>query len=233
MNPGRALARMAGMFHAPVATFKEMAGSPTFLAPFLLIVALSAVAGVIATPYIDWEGTIREQFESAGVEVPEEQVQQTIAQQKEWGERLAPVTAPVGGAVMLAFLALIWWGGANAMGGTLGFKGAMAIICHAWVVKLVESVLFLVLIQGQDPMPASRFGTVVASSPAALLGPEAAGTALAGFLGTLNVFTLWVMALAVIGLSEIGRLSRGAALAVVGVPFGIYVAGATALAALF
>ena len=233
MSPGRALARMAGMFHAPVATFREMAGSPTFLAPMLLVVVLSTVAGFVVMPYLDWDATIREQIESTGREVPEEQLQQQIALQKTWSERLGLIFAPVGAVVTLAFLALIWWGGANAMGGTLGFKGAIAIVSHAWVVKLIESALFLVLIQGQEPMPASRLATVVASSPAALLGPEAAGTPLAGFLGTLNVFTLWVMVLGVIGLSEIGRLSRGAALAVVAVPFGLYVAGATALAALF
>ena len=233
MNPGRALSRMAGMFHAPVATFKGMATSPTFLAPFLLVALLSSVAGVVVTPYIDWEGTMREQIELSGTTMPEERLQELVTQQRTWGERLAPVTAPVGVGVMLALLALVWWGGANAMGGTLGFKGALSIVSHAWVVKLVESVLFMVLIQGQDPMPASRFATVVASSPAALLGPDAVGTPLAAFLGTLNVFTLWVMILGVVGLSEVGRLSRTAALAVVAVPFGLYVAGATAFAAIF
>ena len=62
--------------------------------------------------------------------------------------------------------------------------------------------------------------------------PESAGKMLVALLGSIDLFSLWSIALLAIGYRVVGKVSKTAALGVVAVLWAVVVAGKVGLAAL-
>ena len=221
---GVSLTRLAAVFYAPVEMFKDMArrfGWTDWLTPILVGIVVSVVVGFLVFPSLDLETGTREQLEAAGLSG--EQVEQRIDAQKQFLE------GPLGKVVMLSnivvypltimLLALIFWGGAAAMGAGIKYSRVVALMAYAWLPRLLEGALLVFVLQGRDPVRQDRLSGVLATNPASYLDVSQAGTPLYALMGALNPFTLWAMVLVALGLAGIGRLARGTAMTVV---FGLY-----------
>jgi hypothetical protein len=235
---GLSLTRLAEVFYAPVAMFRGMTsrwGWSDWLVPLLVGILVSTAASFVIVPHLDMETPAREQLEARGMSG--EQLEQALAGQRAFFE------GPFGKVIMLsnivvypiwmAIMGLIFWGAASAMGGRLSFGRVYSIYAYSWMPKLVEGLLLMFVLQGREAVRQDRLGSVLATNPASYLDPSTAGSPFYAVVSALNPFTLWVMALVALGLSEIGRLSRGAAFGVVIVLFAIYVALTAGWAAIF
>ncbi len=134
---------------------------------------------------------------------------------------------------ILLILALIFWGGATVLGGSPGYGRVLAILAYSWLPKLLEGGLMVFVLQGREAVRPDRLAGVLATNPASYLDPAQGGTPLYAFMGALNPFTLWVMALVALGLSGAGRLSRGAAFTLVAALYAVWILIQMGWAAIF
>jgi hypothetical protein len=98
-------------------------------------------------------------------------------------------------------------------------------------VSALITVPLLLTTESIDPEVAQR-GSLLASSPAFFL-PEDAPRALQALLSSLDVFSIWCIVLLIIGFGVSNRLSKGAAAAVVLVPWVLWIAIKVGWVALF
>jgi hypothetical protein len=124
-------------------------------------------------------------------------------------------------AVLISFLigGLIYWLGANAMGGTATFARGLSVWIYSSFPPIVVSmlasmlVLFLKSVDDIDIIAASQ-GSLIQASPAFFIGAKNSPV-LSAVLGTFDVFFIWGWILAAIGLRVVGKISSGAAWAIV------------------
>jgi hypothetical protein len=231
---GLALQRTVSVFYAPVATFQGLARSSSWAdwaVPILVGIVLGLVLTQISFPYLDVETPVRSQLEAQGL--PAEQIEQLVAGNLWFWETFwipMVVIIPIG---FLLLLTLPFWGSTFLFGGRVRFGTTLSVLAYAFLAKTVEGILRVAAIWGGEPVRQDRLDLVLPASPAALLSIEFIDTPLFGLLRTLNIFTLWAMALTAIGLSETGRLSPGAAYGLVGLLFGLYVVITVGWAAIF
>lgn len=90
------------------------------------------------------------------------------------------------------------------LGGRVKVKQALAVAAHAMLVHIPKSVIAI-------PVMLARGDPSISLGPGALFPPsEAEGfaaKALANFLGSLDLFNLWSLALCVLGMAVVSRLS--------------------------
>jgi hypothetical protein len=221
-----------GTFSSPSETFRRLIERPTWWLPLVLVIASTAAAWLVVSPKMDMDRTIRESIEKraekSGRTIPPE----AINRQVELSKKLMPVffgVALAGGAVLLFFPALVFWGSAKAMGADARYKQLLSIWGHASLPNVLGTLLgipiFLQLPDGS--LTQEGVGEVVKSNVGAFLDPSAPAP-LRALAGSLDVFSLSALFFLVLGFRRLPGLSKGAATATPIVLWLVYVIGKVA-----
>jgi Yip1 domain len=228
------IGRIFGALFAPTETFQSIARKPTWLPPLILISLLSIAVVGIFTKRVGWESYFEKQdaassrFQQATVE----QQRQAIEAQMKYGPPVAfaeTVIVPFAGAALLAAIYLAVF---NLLGGTkINFKTSLGIVSYAWTPSIISGSLGIVILFLKDPSTVD-IQNLVASNAGAYLSSDSPKW-LISLLGSLDVFSFWVMILMAIGYSAAGpkRLTFGKALLYILSVWFVYVlvkVGATA-----
>ncbi len=203
--------RLAAVFTSPRTLFEHLEHRPTWLVPFLLMLA-SAVVYVLTTWDAAWVPMMTEKLDEAGAE---EAAYQMVGAT---GKIMYSCIIPIFGGVFTVVYAAIVMGAANfVLGGKMSFKQTLSVVCHAGLVGLVALPIRILLAN-------------MAQNAQVTLGPGAlfpladqegfATKFLAGFLQSFDVFTLWQTVLVAIGVSVIARVGLKASLIAM---FGLFV----------
>jgi hypothetical protein len=128
------------------------------------------------------------------------------------------VITPIFVAVFLLVGGLLYWAGAKAMGGELGFLGALSVwIYSSFPAAIVSTVANLLILYLKDPddidMATANQGLLHANPTFFFDGKEM--PVLSTIIATLDVFTIWKWILGAIGLAVVARMSKGSAWAVI------------------
>jgi hypothetical protein len=212
---------LGSIFFEPGRVFEDLRRKPRFLIAGAIIVFLITVFQVSFIQKMGFERMIRENNEAS------ESFQKLSAEQKEAQLRMqtSPVieyisyaAAPI--VVIISFFlgGLIYWLGANAMGGTARYLHGVSTWVYSsfppTVLYIVANMLVLFLKSTDEiDVAASRSGLVQANPSFFIDGK--AQPVLAAILSTFDLFLIWGWVLAAIGLSIIGKISSGAAWAIV------------------
>jgi Yip1-like protein len=213
------LANVVDIFIAPNAAFERIRQVPTWGWAFLVAVLLGIAGSLLVGPAIlhAMETSMPAQLAAndAIAKLPPDQQQKQIAAIMSFSKIFAKfywlVIPP---AVLLIGLvqALIMLIANAATRGDGTFKKYYALSITVAVVGTGLGSLALgaiATVRGADSFETTA--QVNSALPSfALLAPSAKG-ALAGFLGSLNVFYLWATALLALGMTRVGRIPRGAA----------------------
>lgn len=233
--PPGGLALLVGTFWQPGATFKALGERPAFLWPLLILVIVAMLTQVVLLPRLDMEGTIREGMErfGQGDKLTDEQIHE-MATRGGTLRKVAPLFgALLGIPIITALLALAYMLGLKVAGSSAGFDRAFAVVAHAQAPPaIVKTALTAVIALQRESFTAMEAERLVRSNLATWLGPEAP-KALLALGGVLDVFNVWYWVLLVLGLAIVGRVTRGAAVGIVLVLWGLYTLGAVGLALLF
>jgi hypothetical protein len=225
------LSRVWRVFTQPTAVFTELAATPTWLAPLVLILLLSVGMQLVIGPRLDMAGTIRQSLaeRTSGPKMSDEQMDRTV----ELGSKtagvmrwLTPVTVP------LVFLVLggLYFIGLKAVGSTAEFKPVFATVLHANVpAAVVSSLVMAAAVLKRASFTAQELEGMVKSSLGALL-PDTAPKPLVALAGLIDVFNIWQWILLAIGLAIVGRVSRGKVIAILVVIWGVWGLGKMGLA---
>jgi hypothetical protein len=225
--------RLIGVLVSPAKTFEAIAARPTWVVALLVLVVIGVVTGSLISGKIDYEDVIRQSLEQQGRQLGEAETQQAI----DIGEKIARVMTIVGPLVfqplVYLLLAVIFMVLFKVLGGDLSYVKSLAVIVHGMMPRLVLALLSIPVILGRQEFSAKELesGGVMASNPGAFLG-EDAGPGLVAFLSSLDVFSIWAVALLIVGFAAAAKISKGtAASGVVGL-WIIYILGKVGFAAL-
>ena len=210
------------IFYAPSEVFARREhsgfGLPLLVATVLMGVIAMVNMGVMQ-PIMDAEFT---RTAAAAMKkdprVTAEQMQQfrTIA------EKFVPVVAAVGTPIAIFCIGLSLWLAGKLVDAKQSFGAAMMVTSYAYLPKVIGGIV--VGVQGLLMDPASLTGQYkVSLGVGRFLDPDAASPILLALVARLDVFTIWVTVLLVIGLSVTGKISRSNA-AIAGVV--VWVVGA-------
>ena len=212
------VAAVVGTFSRPSETFRRLVARPTWWLPFVLVLVATIVSWAVVAPKMDMDRTVREsiekQAEKSGRTIPPE----AIDRQVQMSKKLMPVffaAGVVGGAAVFFLGALVLWGSAKAMGAEARYPQLLAIWGHAGLPSVLGALLAIpIFLQLPDAsLTQDAVQQVVKSNVGAFLDPSEPA-ALRAFAGSIDVFSVAVLFLLVLGIRRLPGLSKGAATAI-------------------
>ncbi len=225
------LGRIAGVFFAPARTFTAIARRPGWVAPLLLSTVLSILATAVLLPRMDMEAAVREQLAARDEAVSEERIEKIVDAQKRFSG-LVYVWGTLAPTVIALLLAGVFWLSFKAFGWDHSYRQSLGVTSHAYLPNCLSAILLIFFTMRLDRFNPADLGDLVRSSPA-FLADRQANPVLHSLLQSLDVFSIWVLVLLVVGYSVAAKVSRGKAASIVGSLWALYVFGKAGFTAIF
>lgn len=225
-----AVGRLLGVLVAPGRTFRSIAERPTWVAPLLLLMLLGAGVGYLVARRMDFEDMVRQRMAQQHQELSAEQIDRGVEIAKKFG----PIGALVSGIAVLPvaylLLALIFWTFFRLLGSDLSYLASLSVTLHSLMPNAVSALLTLPLILRLATIKAQDAQRGLLLSSLAAFAPEGAGPAVKSLLGSVDLFSLWVLILLSLGYRTVARVSASAATGTVVALWLLWVAGRALLA---
>ncbi len=218
--------RIVGVFFDPKGTFKDIAATPTWIVPVILLLLLSTIACVALNQRMDWRGYVSQQIEKSpqAANLSPEQKEQRI----EGGAKMAPIFAYVFGipVAVLAVLvvAAVMLGAYNLFAGAgASFSQAMGIISHVFMTSILSTAIFL-LVLFIKPVGTFDLDNPVATNLGVLV-PEDAAKWLVSLGKSIDIFSFWMLILIAVGFAAVNprKLKFGKSFAIAFGVWAVYV----------
>jgi ABC-type multidrug transport system fused ATPase/permease subunit len=197
--------RLLGVFISPAETFADVARKPDFILPLVLLVLIGVVATEVFLHKIGMEPVLRWAFEhsSRTANISPEQAQELLGKMVPyytWTARVfeilwVPLVVVVGAVIGLVTVNSIF-------GGRITFKTAFSISSYAYTVNIIHSLIALTMTLFGDPEHLiSNPQNPAPTSAGFFMNPLDTSKPLLALGGSLELFTLWNMALLAVGFS--------------------------------
>lgn len=225
--------RLIGVLVSPVKTFESIARKPTWGVALLVLVVVQLGLVAVATPKFDMAQEIRQGMERRGQEVSDEQMDEILerADSFRW---IGLVSQAVIAPAIYFLLGLIFWLLLRFVGDSdFSYPASMAALTHGFMPWVVAGLLSLPLLFARDSLTPTELRSGLLSSNLGALIPEDASPVLKSLLSSVDVFSLWTVALLVIGYAAVARTKRSTVAWVVVGLWVLYVLGKTGLRAVF
>jgi hypothetical protein len=230
--------RLACTFFAPSKIFTDLRTNASWWAPFLLIAIVSVAFVYVADQKVGFRKIAENQLRAQPKQA--DQVDRLPADQR---EKSMVQRTGVTRAISYGFFALtlIWYVVVSAillatlkfaLSAEVKFKTLFALVIYSSLPGILKTILAIASLLAGVAGDGFTFQNPVATNPGYFLDP-ATNPVLYSFLSSFDIFTLWVLTLAAIGITCISKVKRGAAFAVVFGWFGFLVLVGTAATALF
>jgi hypothetical protein len=201
-----AIARMAGVFFSPGATFKDIVQRPSWIAPMILLIVIWLGLCATLVKKADWLTYTKQQIEknkfaASQIEaLPEDRKEAAYEQGAERSKISQYVRGFIGWPLLILFSAAINFGAFKLIGGVrVNFGTAFAITTFAHLPMSLRELLAIPVTFLKDPQSIDP-QNFLASNPAAFLADSAPAWQLILF-GSLDIFALWAIILMAIGFS--------------------------------
>jgi hypothetical protein len=218
-----AFARVIGIFFEPDATFRDIARSPGFIVPLVLVMLFSLATGATIVNRLDMRDIAAKQMEKnpRTENMSKEQKQNAIELGAKIGTYITYAT-PVFVILSTLVIALVIWVMGNfVFGGTATFKQLFAVTAHAQLVGIIMAILAIVILFLKDPgdvdvqnLVASNLGPLISADTSKFLHALAI---------SMDLFSFWQIFLLGSGVAICGRLSRTKGIMAVVIPWLILV----------
>ncbi len=230
---------LGSIFFEPGATFEDLRRKPRFITAILITVALFAAFNAAFNERLGFERIARERLEASSFyqnQSPEDK-EKTLKQQTSPVVKIITYSVlPIVILILFFIGGLLYWGGANAMGGSMSYLRGVSVWAYSGfppvVVSMLANILILFLKSPDDIDPITGQQGLIHASPAFFIDAKASPV-LAAVLGTFDLFYIWGWILAAIGLRIVGKISTGAAWAIVLIVALIFNVGFRIVGALF
>jgi len=224
-EPISAFGRIIGVFFSPKATFTDIGRRPTWVVPVLLMTVLGLVVGFALNQRVDWRDVASKRIEesSRASQMSADQKEQQLAMSAKISPAIAYCIGLLGPILGVVIVAAVLLGAYNLLGGAnANFKVSMGIVSHAYVVSIVSSLLFILILYLKPP------GTVDLENPvAANLGaflPDGSAKWLEKLGSAIDLFSFWMIALIGIGFAAFNprKLKIGSSIGICLTVWGAY-----------
>jgi len=221
--------RIPGVLVAPRRTFAAIAERPTALAAMLVGILLGAAVIYASFGKISPQELLRS-VEASGRQLPPELDAARLHRFSLWSTVIGALF--VSPLLFLAAAALLL-AGIRLGGGELDYRRALSVTVHGLLPFALAGLLTLPVVLARESVGLEEVqgGTLLLSNLGAF-APEAAGPALTALLASADLFSIWCVALLVLGFEVVARVSRGTAAVAVGTVWALGVLVKVGLAAL-
>ncbi|HEX8173459.1 MAG TPA: Yip1 family protein [Thermoanaerobaculia bacterium] len=206
--------RVTGVLFSPGETFDDIARKPDIVAPLLLLLALTILVTVVMVPRIDFESAFRTQMERSNRDMSPQDMERAAKFGKAIGTTMAyagPVLSVIFWAIIAGVLLLAF----RLLGGEGTYAQAFSVTLYSWLPLAIGGIVVAIVILARGTLvDPTTIPTLVKSNPAFLVDNRDNPVAFA-FLSSLDVFTIWSVALLSIGFAALSRFSRAKSAAIV------------------
>lgn len=227
--------RLFGVLFSPGKTFRSIAERPTWALALLVLLVLSGVVGFLGSQRMDYRDLFTQKMREAGQEVSEEQLDRQVSFMEKAGGPISAGGAAVGVAVISLIGALFYWLAFKLLGSEFSYKTSFAVTLHAAMPVAVSLLLSLPVILSRQTITygdMKRSGGTYLQSNLAFLAPEGAPAWQIALYACVDFFSLWSLALSVIGFRAVTRKSTQSVAVTVFVIWLLFVAVRVGLASL-
>jgi hypothetical protein len=230
--------RMVNVFVDPKAAFADIAAWPRPWAPLVLLIVVSIGYMAAFSHRVGWAAYMEQQGERAA------QSQNMTADQRAkaaemytkmggWMDKFMPavpvVTIPLYTVVVAGVLALVF---RTLMSADVTFRQLFAISAYAWLPDVLMSAAATAVLFLKSPEE-FNLENPVAFNAGAFLDPESTSKAVMSLASSIDLFSFWKLVLLAVGVSVAARrMTFGSALIGVCIPWVLWVAAKTGIAAL-
>ena len=224
---------IGNIFIEPGNTFEDLRRKPRFILASLIVILLFSVFQIVFIEKIGLENIVRSRIESSSRTSDMSKDQKDTIIQQQAGPIAKYITygaTPVVMIIVFLIGGLIYWLGANAMGGSATFLRGVAVYVYS---SLPQTVLFTItnllvlFLKNPDDIDIGRAQQgLIQANPGFFLDAKAQPV-LTALASSLDLFAIIGWVFAAIGLQKVGKISSGAAwalvliLALVGVTFKV------------
>jgi len=198
--------RIIGVLFSPDSTFASIARRPDWVVPLVLLLIISLAAGIIMAPRVDFASATREAMEQ-NKNIPQERIESTVKMTASIAKvttYLSPVLSLIGLLIISGVLLLAF----RLFGGEGDFKQAFSVTCYSSIPTIIKSVVTLIIVVARGGMiPAQTLATLVRSNLGFLADMKTNPMAFA-LLSSIDIFSIWFLALLIIGFAYVSRLSK-------------------------
>ena len=214
------IATLGNIFFEPGNTFEDLRRKPRFILAALISILVVSLFQIMFIQKFGFDRIVKERLESNSrvQQMPEDQKQKLIEQQSgDIAKTISYAAVPVVMVIFFLVGGLIYWLGANAMGGSAGFLQGLSVWTYSafppTLISMLANFLILFLKSADEIDLASSQSGLIQANPSFFIGK---GTpVLAALLATFDLFSIWGWILAAIGLRIVGKISTGSAWAIV------------------
>ena len=228
------VARITGVFSSPSVAFRDIAKRPRWWIPVILLSILAVISSLAYDKRIGYEQGARRILEASPqmLDMPPAQRERSVA-------IIATVmkVQGYGGAILFILLGVLIFAAVLKflfdviMGADVGFQRMMGIVSYAQLPTLIQIALTM-LVMNLKPPEDFDIQNPLAFNVGAFLSSETPAW-LRSLGASLDLFSLWSIALMAIGVSVASRkMTFGKALAGIVFPWALYVALKTGAAAI-
>jgi len=203
--PKSSMQRIAGTLFSPDETFSDIVRKPDILIPLLVVLVISMITGIVLASRLEFD-SLRPQMAAKNPNLAPEDLDRMVKMAGAIGKASAyasPLIVLVSFVVIAAVLLLAF----RLFGGEGTFRQAFSIVTYAWIPRVIQGLILTVIIAVKGTADVNDIPTLVRSNPAFLVD-MADHPVLFSFLSTFDVFTLWTLALLIIGFAYMSRFSK-------------------------
>jgi hypothetical protein len=213
---------VVGTFWSPVAALARAAEARFFVLPLLLWTLVTVGVTFVLAPRLDIDAATSAALEKSPEPMSPHQKEEAIAM----GHKIGLVSQYAGSLFVPTLFALgvafIFWLALKVAGGTPAFSETFAVVSHAGLPLAVKGLLTLPAILRTTRIPVTDVDKLLPSNLNSLLADRFHGNA-ASLAASLDIFTLWVLALLVIGLARVAGVTRLRAAVTTVILWGAYI----------
>lgn len=210
--------RLLYTFTAPSKTMADLRRNASWWVPWLLISVASLAFCFTLDKKIGWGQVMETQIQAnpksaEKMDRMQPEQREKIAKIQEISARVIGYAAPVTTLLLLVVVAGVLLGVFNfGFGAKLQFKELMGVVAYGYLPTILYSLLVILIMFLVEP-DVFDIKNPIASGPAYFV--PSTMPFLKGVLGAFDVFTLWQVFLLAIGVSQLSKVKKGMAFAVI------------------
>jgi hypothetical protein len=213
---------LTGIFFEPGRTFEALRARPRFLVAGLICMMAFMAFYLTYLQRVGYENQVNAEVEVRAQKndmTEEQKSQMRDIQLKPFVKAIRYLSPPIGFVIVFAFGALVYFLGAMMMGKRMSYKQALSVSAYSslpplLLVMLLNLVILFIRPPTEDAELARGLNGLVHANLGMLTDPTA-HPVLTTALASIDLFALYGLFLAALGLRKIARMSSGAAWTIV------------------
>lgn len=204
--------RIIGVLMSPSETFASIARQPDWIAPLVIIMIVALAGGILVAQRVDFGSAVREAMEERG-NVPQAQVDSAVKITSAVS-KIAAYCSPLLSVLILMIIAAVMLLAFRLMGGEGDFRQAFSTTVYAWMPSVIKSIVVTIILAAKGEVSALDLATLVRSNLGFLVGLKE-HPVLFALLTSVDIFTIWTLALFIIGFAYVSKFSKAKSAAIV------------------